>query len=73
MSITEQERQAIDEKRRCFNALKDVAETAVAEGRAERFDDALVDFLVSARLIDERLGRDETLRRVGAIAESNSE
>ncbi|QDV81252.1 hypothetical protein [Planctomycetes bacterium TBK1r] len=69
MSITEAERQAIEEKRRCFNALKEVAETAIAEGLAERFDDALVDFVATARFIDKRLGTDTTIRRIGAITD----
>lgn len=67
MSITEAEQQAIEEKRRCFSALKEVAETAIAEGLAERFDDALVDFAASARFIDKRIGTDATLRRIGAL------
>lgn len=69
MNISEQERQAIEEKRQCFNALRQVAEKVVADGLADRFDDALVDFLVSARQIDKRLVRDETLHRIGVVAE----
>ena len=65
MTITEQEQQVIGDKMKCFNALKKVGENAVADGLADRFDDALVDFIVSARLIDKRLGTDATMQRLG--------
>ncbi|TWU59630.1 hypothetical protein [Crateriforma conspicua] len=69
MTITEQEQQAIDDKMKCFNALKEVAENAVADGLADRFDDAFVDVLVSAHLIDEPLGHPETPHRIGAMSD----
>lgn len=68
MTITEQEQQVIDDKMKCFKALKAVAENAVADGLADRFDDALVDFVATARFIDKRLGTDETICRIGEIA-----
>lgn len=67
MNLTEKERQAMDAKRRCFIALKQVAGNAIADGLADHFDDALVDFVGTARFIDKRLGTDESIRRIAAI------
>ena len=67
MSSSEEERQAIESKRRCFGILKESAERIVAEGLVEQIDDALVDFVGTARFIDKRIGSDETLKRIGSI------
>lgn len=67
MSLAEQERQAMEAKRRGFIALKQVAENAIVEGLADQFDDDLVDFVGSARFIDRRLGTDESIRRIASI------
>lgn len=38
-----------------------------AEGLTDRFDDALVDFLVTVRHQNKKLLGDETLRRIGGM------
>jgi len=67
MTITEADRQGLENKMRCHTILMEALAQITAEGLTDRFDDALVDFLVTVRHQNKKLLGDETLRRIGGM------